>query len=449
MSNTLLNLRAAIFAFCAVSALVSCDAPNAVEPEKEIAVPPNIILILADDIGVETVGAYGGEYLTPNIDSIAENGVRFDAAHATPICTPSRVRLLTGRYNFKNYLDFAVLPPGETTLAHHFRDAGYRTLVSGKWQLAGTKDEDDPAGTAPGDAGFDEHLVWYMQRQNKGSRFWGPKLFDNGIERQFPEETFGPTVINQRVLDFIEQDDEQPFFIFYSMVLAHKPWVTTPVTPEAEGAKERFGGMMAYMDLMVGRVLQTLRDRGLEENTLVFFIGDNGTHPDITTLRNGTPVRGGKWYTHDAATHVPMLAQWPAMIPQNQTSGQLSEILDVFPTVLEAAGADVPGTADGFSLAPVLSVGGKTARDWIFMKFDPHADYDESLSTRSRFIFDHEWKVYGDGRCFDLGSDYLEEIPVERENGTPKGCERLSEAMKGLDSGAFFHDQPGPGLPEH
>ncbi|MCW8924916.1 MAG: sulfatase-like hydrolase/transferase [Xanthomonadales bacterium] len=445
MHKPILIVRDALIALCMASALVSCTDKQASGPQADRQ--PNVIVILADDIGVETVGAFGSEYPTPNIDAIASGGMRFDDAHATPICTPSRVRLLTGRYNFKNYVDFALLPPGETTLAHHFHAAGYRTLVSGKWQLAGTGDADDPLGTTPEAAGFDEHLVWYMQRKDKGSRYWGPKLFDNGVERQYPEQDFGPTIVNQRVLDFITRDDERPFFIYYSMMLAHKPWVTTPITPTAEGNKPRFAGMMAYMDEMVGRVLGTLRDEGLEQDTLVVFIGDNGTHPDITSLRNGKPVRGGKWYTHDAATHVPMAVRWPAAVAAGGSSDQLTDIMDIFPTVLEAAGIAVPGIADGFSLVPVLTSGAASGREWVFIKFDPHADYDESLSTRSRFIFNHERKVYGDGRCYDLGADFLEQHPTDA--AASSGCRDLNTIMTGLNSGPFFHKQPGPGLPEH
>ncbi|MGD9265007.1 MAG: sulfatase-like hydrolase/transferase [Lysobacterales bacterium] len=447
VTNSLFILPIAVLSLCAV-ALVGCEESVNTELQPEVATRPNVILILADDIGVETIGAYGSEYPTPNIDSIAVNGLRFDEAHATPICTPSRVRLLTGRYNYKNYVDFAVLPQGEKTLAHHFRDAGYRTLVSGKWQLAGTGDADDPPGTTPAEAGFDEHLVWYMQRKDKGSRFWGPKLFDNGVERQHPPADYGPTLVNQRVIDFIGREDDRPFFIYYSMVLAHKPWVTTPLTPAAEGDKPRFAGMIAYMDLMVGRVMQTLRELGLEDDTLVVFVGDNGTHPDITSLRNGVPVRGGKWYTHDAATHVPLVLQWPDRVQGNQASSQLTEILDLFPTVLEAGGIEVPDAADGFSLAPSFS-GAATGREWVFMKFDPHADYDESLSTRSRFIFDDHWKVYGDGRCYDLGADYMETVSIDWDTGAAEGCAALAGIMQNVDSGPFFHEQPGPGLPEH
>ena len=200
------------YLFLAVMILISCQPSTDPVVEDSVAERPNIIVILADDIGIETVGAYGSEYATPNIDSMADNGMRFDAAHATPICTPSRVRLLTGRYNYKNYVDFAVLDPDAKTMAHYLQEAGYRTLVSGKWQLAGTKDEDDPPGALPSDAGFDEHLVWYMQRRDKGSRFWEPKLFDNGEVHQYGATDYGPTIVNDRVVDFIGREDERPFF---------------------------------------------------------------------------------------------------------------------------------------------------------------------------------------------------------------------------------------------
>src|SRR5690606_7828245 len=155
-------------------------APAEGAPEAAPARPPNVVLLLADDIGVETVGTYGSEYATPRIDSIAGNGMRFDFAHATPLCTPTRVRVLTGRYSFENYVDFGILDPAETTLAHQLREAGYRTLAAGKWQLAGVDYEGDPPGATPAAAGFDEHLIWYIERSSRGSRYWQPRLVHDG-----------------------------------------------------------------------------------------------------------------------------------------------------------------------------------------------------------------------------------------------------------------------------
>jgi arylsulfatase A len=397
--------------------MAACEAPSepasTAAPAVEKPARPNLIVILADDIGVETVGAYGSEYSTPRIDAIGANGIRFDAAFATPICTPSRVRLLTGRYSYRNYVDFSVLAPGETTVAQRLRAAGYRTLVAGKWQLAGTGDADDPPGTAPEDAGFDEHLVWHMERENKGSRYWGPRLRDDGAFTDYPDDEFGPDIVNRRVLDFIARQGEQPFFVYYSMLLAHKPWVTTPISRDAESDRERFIGMMGYMDLLVGRLLDALDSGGLTHDTLVFFIGDNGTHPDITSLRNGVAVQGGKWKTSDAGLHVPFLAQWPGRIPAGGSSGELVDLIDVAPTLLEAAGLPPAEETDGLDLMPQLAGTGNSGREWIFMHFDPHQDLGESFAQPARFLFTRDWKLYSDGRFYDLRNDWLELNPIE------------------------------------
>lgn len=150
---------------------------------------PNVILILADDIGVETIGAYGSEYKTPNIDSLAHQGVRIDNAHATPICTPSRVRLLTGKYSFRNYKGFAYLDPSEYGIGHMMKDAGYTTMVAGKWQLAGNS-FNAINGTRPKQAGFDEHIVWYIEPALKGSRYWQPTFIENGERKTFCRNDF-------------------------------------------------------------------------------------------------------------------------------------------------------------------------------------------------------------------------------------------------------------------
>jgi len=141
---------------------------------------PNIILILADDLGVETIGSYGGEsYQTPALDRIASEGMRFENAHAQPLCTPSRVKLMTGKYNFRNYKHFMYLDPSETTFAHSLKKAGYRTMISGKWQLV-DNGIDDVEGMLPQHSGFDDYFLWQVRRENAGSRYWGPRITDNG-----------------------------------------------------------------------------------------------------------------------------------------------------------------------------------------------------------------------------------------------------------------------------
>lgn len=444
----------------ALAGLPACDppsgAPAAGEPGVSSARPPNVILLLADDIGVETVGAYGSEYATPRIDSIANNGTRFDFAHATPLCTPSRVRVLTGRYSFENYVDFGILDPAETTLAHRLRDAGYRTLAAGKWQLAGVDYDGVPPGTLPADAGFDEHVVWYLERRSRGSRYWQPRLVHDGVPREHAETEFGPTLVNERVLDFIEANRERPFFIYYSMLLAHSPWVTTPVSPGAETDKEKFAGMMAYMDVMVGNVLDTLERFGLAENTLVVFVGDNGTHHDITSRRNGVAVQGGKRTTRLSGTHVPLLVQWPGAAARRAASDSLVDIMDVSATILDAAGVPRPDTFDGVSLLPELRGEAASPREWVFMHYDAYRDPEASDTEPARFAFDRAFKLYGDGRFYDLGADPDERDPLPVDElasaQNPQAAAahaRLASVLSEIDDGPFFRDLPAAGGADH
>ena len=162
--------------------LVMCTVATAVADQPKT----NIILILADDVGAETVGVYGGEsYQTPHLDQLANDGVRFDQGHAQPLCTPSRVKIMTGQYNFRNYTHFGFLDPGETTFGHVMRDAGYRTTIAGKWQLYSNTME-DLHGALPADAGFDEYLLWQLKPEQRGPRYWAPLLDHNGELRQHP-----------------------------------------------------------------------------------------------------------------------------------------------------------------------------------------------------------------------------------------------------------------------
>ena len=184
---------------------------------------PNIILILADDIGAEAVGAYGGEsYRTPQIDRLAADGLRFEHGHAQPLCTPSRVKIMTGQYNFRNYRHFGHLDPGETTFAHLLREAGYSTAVAGKWQLFDNRFE-DIQGSLPAGAGFEDYLVWQLTSAQRGSRYWAPLLDHNGAVTQHGAEAFGPALVNDFVLRYIEAHRDSPFLLYYPMLLPHAP----------------------------------------------------------------------------------------------------------------------------------------------------------------------------------------------------------------------------------
>lgn len=377
---------------------------------------PNIIVILADDAGVETVGAYGGQYATPRIDALARQGVRFDNAHATPLCTPSRVRLLTGRYSFRNYKAFGHLDPRAPTLAKLVQRAGYRTAISGKWQLAGNPLDGVP-GSSPRQAGFEEWRVWHAGPRpwDEGCQHWGPTLDTNGRRETFTGE-FGSDLTQQFALDFIERQARRPFFLFYSMILPHDPWVATPAQRAVTGRQEQFAAMMEYMDAQVGGILDRLDALGLASTTLVVFLADNGTHPMITSLRNGVRVQGGKGSTLATGTHVPLILRWPSRIQPARESPQLVDLTDVFATIVAAAGQGRAARAsDGNDLLRMLDGRAVSTRQSIFM------DYEASWWPLNpvRYAFTARWKLYGDGRFFDTQVDPLESRPLPAESSSP------------------------------
>jgi arylsulfatase A-like enzyme len=378
------------------------------------APPMNIILILSDDVGAETIGSYGGQsYQTPQLDQMAADGIRFEYGHAQPLCTPSRVKVMTGKYNFRNYRHFSYLDPTEKTFAHLLQSAGYNTTVVGKWQLYNQRFE-DVQGAMPGDAGFDDYLLWQLRNEDKGSRFWGPVIDHNGESTRYDKSSFGPDIFNDYVLNYIEEHTEGPFFIYYPMVLAHDPWVTTPdMRDESASDQEKFAAMMAYMDKLVGNVLRKVEEEGMADRTVVFFIGDNGTGRDIISRYRGRDVRGAKGATIDAGTRVPFLAWGPGVVEAGGVSDSLVNLNDILPTLAGLAGvglpADYPG--DGVSLLPMLRGESELNRENIFIHYEPFWP----TAKPARYALDRRWKLYEGGGFFDMEADPLEKTPLDVE----------------------------------
>jgi len=374
----------------------------------------NIILIMADDLGAETVGAYGGQsYQTPAIDQLAIEGVQFENAHSLPLCTPSRVKIMTGQYNFRNYEEFAYLKPGSVTFGNLLRDAGYQTLVAGKWQLVrSSKASPDVQGMDPVAAGFDEYFLWQLTPEERGERYWNPTFSDNAGLTTYPETDFGPALVNERVLDYMQRNRQEPFFVYYPMILPHSPFVTTPDHPEAETTQEKFTAMMAYVDKMVGNVRQQAVDLGIEDRTVIIFTGDNGTHGKITSNQNGIEVKGGKGKTDATGTHVPFIVWGPVVNEAGQKSGELVNFSDVLPTLVEVAGESILEglTLDGRSLVPFIQNPERTQRQQMFIHYEPR--WGRQIDRVERYAFDKQWKLYDDGRFFDLEADIGEGSPL-------------------------------------
>lgn len=392
-------------------------------PGRAADAKPNLVLIMADDFGYECVTANGGEsYQTPHLDRIAASGVRFENAHSYPLCTPTRVALMTGKHNVRNYLNFGTLPRTEKTFAHVLKDAGYATGICGKWQLG--KETDSPQHF-----GFDESLLW--QQTRRPPRYANPGLERNGVEEEYPEGSYGPTLINDFALDFILRHKDEPFFLYYPMILTHDPFQPTPDSadwdPKAEGeranrAVKHFAEMTAYMDQMIGRLDAKLGELGIRENTLLLFLGDNGTHSTVTSRFKGSDYQGGKGTTTARGSHVPLIASWPAVMAEGRVCQDLVGVADFLPTLCEAAGVAAPEGVDGISFLPQLKGEKGSSREALYLWYSPRQKPD---LTVKEYAFDQTHKLYRDGRLFDLAADPF-------ETGNPLAPEAAPEARAKL-----------------
>jgi len=398
-------------------------APTVAEP------PPNVILILADDVGIEAFGCYGGtSYETPRLDRLAAGGMRFTHAYSQTLCTPSRVKLMTGRGNLRNYVHFSILDPGERTFADLFREAGYATAVVGKWQLLGAKQYGDWAGrgTQPGDAGFDRWCLWQVAKL--GSRYRDPTIEVDGELREELTGSYGPDLFCDFLLEFVAEHLDEPFLAYYPMALVHDPFERTPGSPEGERSEEEcFGDMVQHMDAIVGRIEDGLDALGLRERTLLLFVSDNGTHRKIRSRMGELEIRGGKRRSTDAGTHVPLIASWPGKIEPGGVCEDLVDLSDFLPTLAEAIGAELPPEPeiDGRSFLPQLLGRPGEPREVLTSYSNPRPG--EGRNPRVRFARDKRYKLYDDGRLLDTVADPEEERPLEGERRELR--ERLQRAL--------------------
>ncbi|MFV0268400.1 MAG: sulfatase-like hydrolase/transferase [Draconibacterium sp.] len=387
---------------------------------------PNVILIMADDMGYECLGAYGStSYRTPNIDKMASEGILFSNCVSQPLCTPSRVKIMTGKYNYRNYDYFGHLSLSEYTFGNLMQEAGYETCIAGKWQLNGLayKDsiEDWNDNTRPHKFGFEEYCLWQLTKTGReGERYADPLIEQNGKVLERNRDEYGPDIFSDFVLDFIERKKDKPFFVYYPMVLVHDPFVPTPDSREWENPELRyqkdnayFKDMVAYADKIVGRIIQKLEELNLDENTLVIFTGDNGTNISISSHIGEELIVGGKGKTTDAGTHVPLVVHWPAQIKEKLVFNELIEFSDFFPTLAELTEMDIE--SDGKSFYPLLTGDTYQPRKTAFVHYDPRwGDYVNR--HRNQFVRTLEYKLYPDSRFYNLTTDKLEKNPLNSDS---------------------------------
>lgn len=407
------------------------------------AARPNVILIMADDFGYECVTANGGEsYQTPNLDKLAASGVRFENCHVQPLCTPTRVQLMTGRYNVRNYINFGTLPRTETTFGNLMKKAGYATGICGKWQLGHELD-------APQHFGFDEALLW--QHTRRPPRYANPGLELNGVPQDHTNGEYGPKLINDFALEFVTKHKDAPFFLYYPMMLTHDPFQATPDSPDWDPTlrgedkkkdKRHFAEMTAYMDKLIGQLVAKLEELAIRDNTLLIFVGDNGTLSAITTRFKGADYKGGKGSTTTNGTHVPLIVSWPAAMKQGSVCADLVSSTDFLPTVCAAAGVEVPANVDGTSFLPQLQGQPGTPRDWLYTWYSPRQNAGMEVTE---YAFDQRFKLYRTGKFYDLKGD-----PKEQQDLAAASLSAEAAAAKGKLQAALdrFKDARPAGLDE-
>lgn len=395
-----------------LKALLGCGLLLAAAATHALAAdPPNLVLIMADDMGYECVGANGGaSYRTPNLDRLARSGLRFEHCHSQPLCTPTRVQLMTGIYNDRNYRRFGLLDPEAVTFAHVLKKAGYATCVAGKWQLEGGLQ-------GPTHFGFEEYCLWQLTR--RPARYANPGLEINGKLVDYRDGEYGPDLVSDYLCAFLERRREERFFVYYPMILPHAPFVPTPDSadwdPAAQGEpkgasrNEYFVDMVAYTDKMVGKIVSKLEELGLREKTLVLFTCDNGTGAGIRSRMGDVIVPGGKGKTTDRGTHVPLIASWPGVTPAG-VCRDLVDSTDFFPTLAEIARTSLPQdlTLDGRSFAPQLLGNSGEPRTSIFGWYEREGRRRRAV----RWTRDRQYKLYDDGRFFDVIGDPAEQNPL-------------------------------------
>lgn len=435
MSNMPLTRREFIRLVGAGSAALALSGKLAAEEASTASRPPNIVLILADDLGYAELGCHGNKDVpTPNIDSIAANGVRFTDGHVScPVCSPTRAGLMTGRYQQRFGHEFnpgAVnsadttfgLPLNETTIATRLKSAGYTTGLVGKWHL-GTDEKYRPLAR-----GFDEFYGFLGGAHSYVASGAGVNAIMRG-DKPVEEREYLTDAFARESVVFIERHKEKPFFLYLAFNAVHAPLQAPEkylnrFSSITDQKRRTFAAMQSAMDDAVGEVLKTLRKNNLEENTLIFFLSDNGGPTPQTTSRND-PLRGFKGQVYEGGTRVAFMAQWKGRIPSGKVSDKPVISLDIAPTAMAAAGAKATDAKfDGVDILPFIE-GTGTPHETLYWRFgEQHA------------VREGNWKLVrgpdGKTELFDLAADIGEKNDLSEKN--PDKVKELQARYDGWNS---------------
>ena len=397
-----------------LGAMVLAHAADATETQKPRGKPPNIVVVLTDDQGYGDLGCHGNPVVkTPNIDRLYKQGVRLTNFHVDPTCSPTRSALMTGRYSSRTgvwhtVMGRSILRRDEVTLANIFAAMGYRTGLFGKWHLG------DNFPYRPQDRGFHEVLTFGGGGIGNTPDVWGNNYFNdtlrhNGELKQF--KGYCTDVFFDAALRFIERNKDGPFLCYIPTNAPHAPYNVADKykKPYADknvpSPRAEFYGMIANIDENVGRLLARLTELGLDENTIVIFMTDNGTA--LNPLIGGTfaaGMRGFKGSEYDGGHRVPCFIRWSGVLPADKDVTPITAHIDIVPTLIDLCGLKKPANVafDGASLRPLLLGKG----DWPARTLLVHSQrIDHPEKWRKSAVMTDRWRLINGTELYDMTTD--------------------------------------------
>lgn len=476
--------------------ITSCQSPEAKKQEVQ---KPNIIYILADDLGYGDLGCYGQDKIeTPNIDKLAETGMRFTQHYSgAPVCAPARCNLLTGMHpghavirgnhewgsrgdvwSYRAMINDSTLegqyplPDSTITIAQLLKDAGYKTAMSGKWGLGAPH-----TNSIPNKMGFDFFTGYNCQRiahtyypvfnyENEHRVFLnndtvkphiglqeGADIYNEESYSQFNLQNYEPTVSHEKVISFIEENKDEPFFLYYASPIPHLPlqapknWVDYYVNKFGEEEplvkasyypnrypRATYAAMVSYLDEQVGDLVNKLKELDIYENTLIIFTSDNGPtyiDADVKWFNSAEPFQTEtgrtKGYTYEGGIRVPMIASWPNKIKPNSETNHISAFWDVMPTLCEMADTKAPEYSDGLSFLPVMLGEDQAKHEYLYWEFAGYGGQQAVRMGPWKGIRNNVKKGNLKIELYHLGIDIKEKNNIATEQ--PEIIKRMEEIM--------------------
>lgn len=420
--------------------LSSCMSPPT-DPPEGASRSPNFVVILADDLGYADVGFHGlKDFVTPNIDALADAGIRFTSGYVShPYCSPSRAGLLTGRYQHRfghvhnpKFRAGEGLPLSESMLPEVLAQAGYVSALVGKWHLG------DGPEYHPLHRGFDEFFGFlggghdYFESADRDAREYLIPLEANG--REVPVEGYLTDQLTDAALDFVRRNASRPFFLYLAYNAPHGPLQAPPehldrVDSIADTRRRTYAAMVTALDDGVGRLVTLLGDLELTSDTLVFFLSDNGG-PTPANASDNTPLRATKGTVYEGGVRVPFVVSWPGQLAKGESYDPPVSALDIFPTLVAAAGGEPPEGLDGVDLLPFLTgADSGTPHEQLFW----HSDAGDQHAVRQagyKLV-----RVLGrDAELYSIDTDISEEADISRDEAA-----RAGELMRAAETWRSAH----------